>query len=614
MTTPGISQFGLTHSTRLRNFMALALALLVSSTMAVLPAVSPARADDDDRGVSGTILKITNNFVKIAGKNGLKLVQVDSGTEIVDGDEEITLSDIHTGDKASAQVVQGTDGRYTATKLRIRSKSRSKKIEHITGVVIERDDYSFTIAKRNGRPAKVHIDDDDEAPDIADVVTTIVEEDVATGDLQAMQIELVEQIVQKLEASLASEVDAAKAEVLRKIIDESARQHLDTLNQTLDQVEVEAREKIEAALEKFRTDYAALAERVGNAPPEESYGGVISELTGTAVTVSSTTGEGSRSFEITSETGIVIEGVENASTVDLVLGQMVTVSFIPEEEGSVAAPLALVITAQPPALPPEVTDAIDELSDGVVTGDIKIIEDDGSGEVVIIIEETGTGDSIGVEVPSDTNITIDGEAGTPDDLQPDQNVEVTVGDDGVTADSVVVNSEPPAAGETTMSGMITGIDPTRRVILIAPPSGDPHRLTVVADPVITLNGATATLDSVKLQDVVLESSRHMPDTMTVTRLALGRTVSTQQASSGGSAAATPTPTPTPSAGTTPSSFTVRGFLKTFNADYMVVDGVSLPTNIGLSMPEGIAEGSAVDMLFSIEADGSIVLVGIQAAQ
>ncbi|MDA0677558.1 MAG: hypothetical protein O2788_06080 [Chloroflexi bacterium] len=249
MITPASLNIGIVRHTRLHRVAALVLALVIASTMTVLPAIQTARADDD-RGVSGTVLKITDNSLKIAGKNGLKLVYVDSATEIVDGDEPITLSDIHTGDKASAQVVQGSDGRFTATRLSIRSKSRSKKIEHITGVVIERGDHSFTIAKRDGRPAKIHVDDDEDAPDIADVVTTIVEEDVATGDLQARQIELVEQIVQKLEASLASEIDAAKAEVLRKIIDESARQHLDVLNQTLDQVQAEAHDKIEAALEK----------------------------------------------------------------------------------------------------------------------------------------------------------------------------------------------------------------------------------------------------------------------------------------------------------------------------------------------------------------------------
>jgi hypothetical protein len=611
MNAPANLNIGIARHTRLRRLAALVLALFIASTMTVLPAVQSARADDDDRRVSGTVLRITDNSLKIAGKNGLKLVYIDSATEIVDGDEPIRRSDIHTGDKASARVVQGGDGRYTATKLRIRNKSRSKKIEHITGVVIERGDHSFTIAKRDGRPAKVHVDDDEEAPEIADVVTAIVEEDVATGDLQAMQIELVEQIVRKLEASLASEINEAKAEVLRKIIDESARQHLDVLNQTLDEVEAEAQEKIEAALEKFRTDYAAVAERVGNAPPEESYTGVISELTGSTITISSTTGDGSRTFEITGETGIVIEGVDVASLVDLVLGQMVTVSFIPEAEGSVEPPLALVMTAQPPALPPEVTDAIDELSDGVVTGEITIVEDDGSGEVVIVITDNETGETVGVSVTPESNITIDGQSGSPADLEPEQNVEVTVADDGVTAENVVVDSGKPVVGETQMSGMITGIDPTRRVILVAPPSGAPLRLTVVADAVITLNGAVTTLNAVQLQGVVLETSRYMPGAMTVSRLALARTVQTQQATSGGSVTPTPTPTPAPAS---PSTFTVRGFMKTYNADYMVVDGISLPTNIGISMPESVPDGSEVDMLFRIEPDGRIVLVGIQPAQ
>ena len=47
--------------------------------------------------------------------------------------------------------------------------------------------------------------------------------------------------VERLVEALDREVDEARAKVLKKIIDENARQHLNTLNATLDQVQAEAR-------------------------------------------------------------------------------------------------------------------------------------------------------------------------------------------------------------------------------------------------------------------------------------------------------------------------------------------------------------------------------------
>lgn len=381
----------------------------------------------------------------------------------------------------------------------------------------------------------------------------------------------------------------------------------------------EAREKIATALDKFRVDYAAVAERVGNAPPQESYEGVIAEITSSSLRVSSTTGDGSRSFAISIGTAIVIAGVENPSTVDLVLGQTVDVSFVPLGDGSGADPVALAIEVVPSALPPVIADAIEELSEDVVQGEITVVEgQEPSGSTVVIVEEAGSGDTIGVEVTPDTVITVDGESATASDLQADQQVEVIVEEDGVTAGSLVVTTLPPAAAEVTISGVVTAIDPIRRTIVIAPTTGDALRLSVPGTATITLDGVSVSLDNLQPADMVLNTSRYLPGENAVTRLAASRPVTEQptapeQSGTEPQATAEPAPQDAGSGGTPgPVPFTIKGFVKSFDGDIIVFDGVTLPKSAGFALPEGVAEGSEVDLVFTIAEDGSVVLTEVLA--
>ena len=623
MTHQTISTTAVADLSHHRRLGLTALALFAAAVLMILSTAIPVRADDDDddRGINGTVMSVSSTSLRVAIKSGVRTLFIDAETRIKNGSREMSLEDIKTGDRISASVERLAENQILANKIKVKGKSSKSRIRHHTGVVIERDSRSFHLASRDGRSVKIELkdDDDDDAPEVAEVVTAIVEIDPDTGSLVANQIEHVEQIVQRLEAALSTEVDLAKAEVLKKIIDESARQHLDTLNQTLDQVQAEAHEKIEAALVKFRTDYAEVAERVGNAAPEETYNGVIAEISSSSIRVSSTTGNGSRSFQISDSTDILLTGVQNASTADLDLGQSVVISFAPVTDGSEADPTALLIEAVPPALPPIVADAIGELSEDVVQGDITVVEEqDEPGSTIIIIEEAGTGDTVGVEVTEDTVITVDGESGTTGDLEAGQQAEVTVGEDGVTADTVVVTTGSSAATQESLSGVLTAIDPSRRVIVIAPAVGEPIRLTVAADATITLDGGLVTLNELQTQDLVLNTSNYLPADGVATRLAVVRPATVQEPieeTTETPAGADPDPQEPVSGGdesSGPAPFSIRGFVKSFDGNFIVFDGITLPKSSGLTLPEGVSEGSEVDLVFAIASDGSVVLTGIQA--
>lgn len=603
----------------LRVRTALVAAALIATISLTMFATVPANADDDEkRGMSGTVMSVSSTSLRVAVRSGLKTIFVDANTVIKRGREDIPLSDVAPGDRISARIESLPSDLLLATKIKVRGKSTDKQVQHLTGVVIERDTNSFRLASRNGKSVEIEVEEGQEPPSVADVVTTIVENDLATGRIKAKQIDRVEKIVERLERSLSKQVDKAKAAVLKKIIDESARQHLDTLNQTLDQVEDEAKEKISAALTKFRTDYAAVAERVGNDLPQESYEGVIAEISTSAITVASSAGNGTRTFAVGADTAIVLDGTDNASTLDLLPGQSVIVSFLPSIDGSDADVLALSIEVLPPALPPIVADIVDDLSDDVIQGDITVVEDgDATDPDVVIIEEDGSGDTVGVEVTDDTQITVDGTPGTTEDIEPGQQVEVTVGDDGVTAETVVITTDEPAANEVSFSGIVSGVDALRRVLIVAPASGNPLRLEVMFGAVITLNGAAATLEEVQTADVVLNSSRYNADTNGITRLAVARSAETEAQTTEpalGTGGSDPTPKATPESSESSSlqTFSIKGFVKSFNGDFIVFEGMSLPKSSGLTLPDGVAEGSEVDLVFTVAEDGSLVLTGIQA--
>ncbi len=605
-------------SSRIRPLRIFVLAfLMVTALLATAIAPGQATADDDDdrRGINGTVISVGDTSMRVAVRSGLKTVFVDADTRIRNGREDFPFSSISRGDRISASVEPLSDGQLLAKKIRVRGKSSSKQVQHLTGVVIERDEDSIRLASRNGRSVEIEFDDDDDRPEIADVVTAIVENDLATGRLKARQIDRVDRIVQKLEKALEKQVDKAKASVLRKIIDESARQHLDTLNQTLDQVEDEAKEKIQAALMKFRRDYADLAERVGNAPPEESYRGVISELTSDSIRVSSNTGDGFRLFSIDGSTGIVVGENSSASLTDLELGRTVTVSFAPLADGESGDPLALTITAEPPALPPVVADAIEDMTDNVVEGEVIVVEDDATSDsVVVIVDEDDSGDTVGVEVTSDTEVIVDGEEGDADDLGPEQRVELTVGEDGVTADTVVVTTEQPgrsgeAKVETHIAGVVTAVDADRNTIMVAPPVGEPLRLTVDSATVITVASKEPSLYGISANDMVLGTSKYIESTFVLTRLAVTPTQSAPAAGENGSGGSGQG---AENASGNAAPFSIVGVLKSFDDDVMVFDGMTLPKSSGIELPEGVAAGNSVELLFTTTSDGAVVLTGIQA--
>ena len=60
------------------------------------------------------------------------------------------------------------------------------------------------------------------------------------------------------------------------------------------------------------------------------------------------------------------------------------------------------------------------------------------------------------------------------------------------------------------------------------------------------------------------------------------------------------------------TFSISGLLKSLDGNAFVFEGMTLPKSSGLSLPEGVSEGSTVDLVFTIAEDGTVILTDILA--
>ena len=166
---------------RLATFVALALvafALVVSSTTA-------SAQGNGKRGINGTVMRVDQTSLRVAIKSGLKTVFVDADTRIKERRDVIAIGDIEPGDRISATVTEIGNDQLLARKISVRGKSTERQVQHLTGVVIEQGEGSVVLASRNGNTVEIDVPEGEEPPAISDVVTTIVENDLATGRLKA---------------------------------------------------------------------------------------------------------------------------------------------------------------------------------------------------------------------------------------------------------------------------------------------------------------------------------------------------------------------------------------------------------------------------------------------
>ncbi len=404
----------------------IAVLILAAIVFAALTPGTLAEAKGRRTGVFGTVVQSpANGQVEVISRNGVITLTISDKTKIVTKRGGLELDEVNPGDSATGYYEE-KGGQNVAGKLTFLAGDDPVTFEHIIGVVVDITDDTITLQTGDGDEVEL------ETPPTADEVTegslivTAVEQNSETGELDAQAIASAEKTVEKLNDAIGNEITLAQQKLLKVRMSETASAHLTKLYATLDEIKRDSQAKIDAAFAEFEQNYKKTLDPADLENLRVVIYGRVLAVSTTQLTVAAN-GNGRRSHLIVNEDVEVhlLDGIQGIYS--NVLPQMyVEVSAIPQTQAS--SPIARLIKLVPA---PESPGKNDE-GGKKISGTIVIVDDGDSGtqQLIVITDPDGSDDA--VNVTPDTIIT--GE----EELEPGQEVEVTVGDDGFTAEEVEV--------------------------------------------------------------------------------------------------------------------------------------------------------------------------------
>ncbi|NQU97751.1 MAG: hypothetical protein HQ548_08910 [Chloroflexi bacterium] len=315
------------------------------------------------------------------------------------------------------------------------------------------------------------------------------------------------------------------------------------------------------------------------------------KLTGTRLIVASESGATVWEFALADDVSIRDKDGAPLALAAVTPGATVIVAAAPVlgDEPLIARSIQLIDTG----LSDQVQSMLDEQSARTVTGAIGLVDRtppvDDVLAILIVTDESGADHAI--NVTQETAIVVKGQPGRPEDLAEGQLVEVRVGDDGMTAETVLVRE--PWGAETPLSGVVVSTDPPGRSIGIRLVSGVLQTFPVAASAVISLNGEASDLSGIAPGDLVLNSSRYSATSLVVTRLALATAVDDQTAGSGGSSR---------------TRYLLSGQIVALEDGSVILDGVRITAKNGVPVLDQVSVGQEVELVVEADIAGNPVIV------
>ncbi|MDA0595866.1 MAG: hypothetical protein O2974_02485 [Chloroflexi bacterium] len=392
--------------------------------------------------IIGTAMSAPHDgLLLVATRSGVIHLTITSDTAIDSKKGYITLSQVQSGSEVVGYFYDESD-QNIAAKLTFKKRNSKSRQKHLIGVVVEKKGKKLTIQTTDGDEVEVEVTESptDDPTTEGSLIVTVVEEDEGTGALDAIGVRTAEETITRLNEAINHEITLVQEKLLKVRMPETASVHLKRLYATLDDIQDETEAKIQAAYEQFEANYTTTLNNNLIAPPLVIISGKVLTKQSDLIVVAKN-GNGRRSF-VTVPTDVEVELLDGSSGsyTGVTSGDYVEVSALPQT--AISSPIAQLIKIIPSPLAP------DDSGNGngqTITGTIVLVDDgDGDTDSVIVIDDQDGSDGAAVITP-DTIIT--GE----DELEPGQEVEVTLGDDGFTADEVEVLS-PPDEGSSDRVG------------------------------------------------------------------------------------------------------------------------------------------------------------------
>jgi hypothetical protein len=304
------------------------------------------------------------------------------------------------------------------------------------------------------------VDAGSDSPDEGSLIVTVVETDPDTGAVDAQAIRTAEQTFTRLSAAIDHEISLAQEQLLKIRMSKTASVHLTRLYDTLDQIQADSQVLIEEAYAEFQASYTIKLDENFLDPPLVHITGRV--LTRTAVQlVVATKGNGRRIYVLipTGVKVVLLDG--NPGTIgEVVHNDWVDVTAT--SQTSTSSPIARVINVVPsPDGPGDSGDNSNSNGNGnengkssydTITGTIVLVDAGKSGNQRVIVVSNPAGSDGAAGINSDTVVSGD------TDLEPGQEVEITLGDDGFSATNIEVTplTEPAATPAPPIEYILSG--------------------------------------------------------------------------------------------------------------------------------------------------------------
>lgn len=481
------------------------LALVVAMfavAFVVFTSESTAEAKGKRLAVFGTATgSVVDGHLEVATRKGVIGLTITDKTKIDRKRHTIRVNEVTAGASVTGYYTED-EGELIAGKLTFKERKPSKIFKHLIGVVIDKKKDKITVQTTDGDEVEIDTQDNpsDDPADEGSLVVTVVETDTETGDTDAVAVRTAEQTIARLNDAINHEITLAQEKLLKVRMSETASVHLTRLYETLDEIQAEAQQKIEAAFAEFQSNYTTTLDDHLIAPPlVEISGRVLSR--NPDLLVISANGNGRRSYVLVSP-DVEVELLDGSAgeIADVIPNSWVNVLALPQTQ--ISSPIAQVVTVIPSPPPPgnsngNGSNGRNNQEDETITGTIVVVDNGNSGTQRVIVVDNPDGSEEVAGVTDDTEIT--GE----EDLAPGQEVEVTLEEDGFSAEEVVVVSSPtdPATPEPTST------PPTEYKL-----TGKIRELSVSG---VILDNVYLTLDSTTTPDEPLEVGQEIQFTVIV---------------------------------------------------------------------------------------------------
>ncbi len=474
-------------------------------TVVVAPQTPTVFAGGDRTALFGTVTgNPRDGLLEVVTRDGVITLAIDDHTKIGAKKGKMKFSDVTAGMSVAGYYTTGDDG-PVARNLTFVTRKQKKSYEHVVGVVLDRKGKTFTVKTSKGEHVDIEFGDDAEGSkaEPGSMIATVVEHDSITGKLKTTAVQTARETVERLSRSIDRQISLAQKKLLKIRMSETAAVHLTRLYETLDEIQAETQARIEAAYAEFQSSYEATLKANLQEPITVHVSGKVLSVSSEPKIHVKSDSDGTRwHLDVTDATVVERSDGTTGTIADIVPGQMVEIDATPKSPTS--GPVAKVIRVV--TIDSTESDLGIVQNNNTITGTIILVETDPqtTDKVVVIGHEDGSDSA--ASIASGIVVVVDGEQLSVDELVAGQEVEITLADDGFTAQEVQAVAPAPvvddasgdsiAPAEYTITGTIRFIDDTGVML-------DGVQLKLIG-PSVTF-GTASVGDQVELQFIVDDS-------------------------------------------------------------------------------------------------------------